>query len=399
MLRILFVDDEPCVLQGLERLLHNMRKEWEMHFAQSAKEGLDLVAESDFDVVVSDIRMPEMDGLQFLAELKEKYPRIVRIVLSGNSERHAIIKSLGYTHRFLSKPCEPDTLKSSVTAACALRDLLDSDHLREVLTGMDVLPSSSNISVQLNEELEKPEPSVSKIGKIIEKDPAITAKILQMSNSAFFGVRQRVSDVAQAVSILGIDSVKMLLSVSEVFSTFASKTTGAVNIEHIYDHSLRVSSLVRGLMKTEGFDARITEDAIVSGLLHDIGKLVLAWKSPDEYQKAMNMSMHDNINTHVAEKTVFNATHAEIGAYLLGLWGLPETIVENIAFHHKLENSGSTIFTPLIAVHFADAYDHASPDHGLEEYLDMEYLSSIGLSVKIPEWRDACEELEFLNAA
>ncbi|MEN6356466.1 MAG: response regulator [Armatimonadota bacterium] len=396
MVRILFVDDDPCVLQGLERLLHNMRNEWEMHFVQSAKEGLDLVSQSDYDVVVSDIQMPEMDGIQFLSELKIHHPRIVRIALSGHAERRAIIKSLGYTHRFLSKPCEPDTLKSTVTTACALRDLLDSEHLREVVTGMDVLPSSSIISQELNKELEKPEPSIARIGATIEKDPAITAKILQMSNSAFFGVRQRVSDAAQAVSILGIDSIKMLLSITEVFSSFASKKTNAVDIEQIYEHSLRVGSLVRVLLKAERFDVQATEETIASGLLHDIGKLVLAWKSPDDYHKAMNIAKSDDCHSYSAEKAVFNATHAEVGAYLLGLWGLPETIVEIIAFHHKLDNSGATTFNPLIAVHFADAYDHAANGHNLENYLDMEYLMNIGLTERIPQWRDSCDELQLI---
>lgn len=389
MIRIMFVDDDPQVLQGLQRLFHSMHREWEMHFFDSAEAGLELLSQLDFDVVVSDVMMPGMDGIEFLSEIKNRHPQTIRIALSGQCQRSEIIKSLGSTHRFLSKPCEPDTLRSVVSAACALRDVLASDHLRNMIAGMDVLPSPSKISRELNDALAEQDVSISKLGSIIEKDPAVAAKILQMANSAFFGVVHKISNIAQAVSILGIDSVKMLMSISEIFSSFKLDSSTQKEASHIYEHSLRVGGFVRELTKYEKLEAHAVEDAIVAGLLHDIGRLVLAWKSPYQYKKVTSLVGRGAASCQ-AEMDVFGATHAEVGAYLLGLWGLPETIVEVIAFHHTPYKSGATTFTSITATHVANAFDHASHGSKIEDFLDTDHMSAIGMEERVPCWKNAC---------
>lgn len=390
MKKILFVDDEPRVLQGLRRLLYPMRNDWDMHFAESAEEGLRVLEESEFDVVVSDIKMPGMDGIEFLGEIKSRYPRIVRIVLSGESNRDAVLKSLGSTHRYLSKPCEPDTLKSIVTSACALRDLLGSDNVRKVVTGMDALPSPSGIGNELTMELSSPDASVVKIGSIIEKDPAITAKMLQMANSAFFGQRQRVSSVGQAVSVLGLDAVRMLVSVAEVFSAFGFDSAGKAEAERLSQHSMRVGAYARQLATKEGLSANALEDSLTAGLLHDIGKLVFAWKYPNDYRKTITLAAEKKISSWEAEMTVLGATHAEVGAYLLGLWGLPETVVTVIAFHHSPSKCCAGPFSPLAAVHLADAFDCDDRGYDMADYIDVDYLEASGFKDRLELWRCVC---------
>lgn len=392
MIKILFVDDEPNVLEGLQRLLRPMRHEWETEYVGSGAAALELLEQSEYDVVVSDIKMPEIDGIQLLSEVRTRYPSTIRIALSGHSDRQSIIRSLASTHRFLSKPCDPETLKSSITAACALRNMLGNSNLRTIVSGMDILPSPTGVSQQLTRELASPEVSISRIALIIGKDPAIAAKILQMANSAFFGIRNKVSSLSQAVSVLGIDSVKMLLSVTEIFSVFSSDSSNKANTAKIYEHSLRVGSLVRELAKAESLTAHSLEDAVAAGLLHDIGKLVLAWKSPAKYAKCNSIMKKEGLGCCEAENKVFGTTHAEVGAYLLGLWGLPENVVEVLAFHHTPSLSGGSVFGPLTAVHFANAYDYMSDKTPIEKKLDMEYLSNPSFADKIPHWNSICDE-------
>jgi len=392
MIKILFVDDEPNVLEGLQRLLRPMRNEWYTQYVESGTDALELLEQSEFDVVVSDVKMPEIDGVELLSEVRTRYPSIIRIALSGHSDRQSIIRSLASTHRFLSKPCDPETLKSAITAACALRAMLGNDNLRTIVSGMDVLPSPAGVSQQLNRELASPEISISRIAMIIGKDPAIAAKILQMANSAFFGVRNKVSSLSQAVSVLGIDSVKMLLSVTEIFSVFNSDISNKANTINIYEHSLRVGNLVRELAKAEGLPAHSLEDAVAAGLLHDIGKLVLAWKSSAKFAKYNSMMKQEQLSCCEAENLVFGTTHAEVGAYLLGLWGLPEIVVEVLAFHHTPSLSGGSVISPLTVVHFANAYDYMNDKTTLESNLDMEYLSNPAFVDKIPYWKSICDE-------
>src|SRR5581483_5953516 len=174
MKRILFVDDEPNILQGLQRMLRPMRHEWDIAFAQSGPEALKLLEQSPFDIVVSDMRMPRMNGAQFLAEVRDRHPQIVRIILTGQSDQEAILRAIGSTHQYLSKPCNADTLKSTVARACALRDLLASDALKKLVSKMTTLPSPSSLYCQMIAALEAPNTSLHQVAEIVAKDVGMT---------------------------------------------------------------------------------------------------------------------------------------------------------------------------------------------------------------------------------
>jgi CheY-like chemotaxis protein len=208
MRRILFVDDEPKVLAWLERMLRSMRHEWEMEFAKSGPEALEALAARPFDVVVSDMRMPGMNGTQLLAEVMQRHPQVVRIILSGNADHETGMKSVGPAHQFLTKPCDVEVVKTTVGRACALRDLLADERLRLLVSQMQSLPSLPSLYEELVRELQLPNASLKRVGEIISKDVGMTAKILQMVNSAFFGLRREVSSIGRALTLLGLENVK-----------------------------------------------------------------------------------------------------------------------------------------------------------------------------------------------
>ena len=185
MKRILFVDDEPNLLEGLGRMLRPLRHTWGIDFARNGPEALDLLARTPFNVIVSDMRMPGMDGAQLLAEVRDRHPTIVRIVLSGQCDREALLRSVRVAHQCLTKPCDVETLRSTVTRACALRDLLENDKLQRLVSRLKSVPSLPDLYHQVMEELESPEPSIQKVGQIIAQDAGMTAKTLQTVNSAF----------------------------------------------------------------------------------------------------------------------------------------------------------------------------------------------------------------------
>ncbi len=395
---ILFVDDEPNILQGLQRMLRGMRHEWNMKFAKSGPEALDILDREFFDVIVSDMRMPGMDGSQLLTQVKQRFPMIVRIVLSGHSDQELILKSVRPAHQYLSKPCDSEVLKSIVSRACALRDFLGQESLKQVVSRTEFLPSMPSLYKKVMNELQSPEGSIQNVGKIIEKDLSMTAKILQLVNSSFFGLPRHISEPSQAVSLLGLDTIRSLVLTMGVFSEFDNATLSALRIEDIYEHSMKTGVIAKIIAESENMDNEIVDNTFMAGLLHDIGKLVLAANFPETYKEVFELSSHGELAFHQAEIEKIGATHAGVGAYLLALWGLPDTIVEGVAFHHNPGNFPDRDFNSIQVVYTANILEHN--DHvtnGVKnpgKEFDMEYIKRFNLDEKLPAWKKMSEQIE-----
>lgn len=391
MTHILFVDDEPKILDGLKRLLRSMRNEWAMAFASGGQEALRMLEQAAFDVVVSDMRMPGMDGAQLLSEVQRRYPHIVRIILSGHCDRALIYHSINATHQFLAKPCELEQLKATIRRACALRDVLANDSLRRLVGGMPTIPSLPALFAEIKNAVESDTASLSAIGAIMAKDMGMTAKILQLANSAYFGTSRPVSTVEQAVTFLGLDTIQTLVLSVHVFSQFPQHHTAPVPIERLWADSMATGTLARAIAKAEGRPPNEVEQAYTAGVLHDVGRLVLVANMGDRYQAVLATAATGGLPDWEAEQSAFGVSHAEVGAYLLGLWGLSDPIVEAVAYHHRPGDCvGGEGFRPLTAVHVAQALHQ---EQGLQRLgptsapLDAVYLDRLHLAVRLPVWK------------
>lgn len=389
-IKILFVDDEVMILQGLKRMLRPMRDSWEMAFAVSGFEALELMAKQPFDVVVSDMRMREMDGAELLGQVKKKYPQVVRIILSGQSDSAAALKSVKSAHQYLAKPCVPDVLKNTINRAIALRNLLNNDNLQRLVSDMDSLPSAPTLYSKIIELIGQPECSIKDIGETISKDLGMTAKILQLVNSSFYGIPRHISYAEEAVSLLGLDTVKALILSIGIFSRYDRNDSFPFQIESLLNHSIKTGAIAKKLAVLESLPKYMSDEIFISGMLHDVGKLVLAANMPDQYNKALNMAKSNNISETEAERQIFGTTHCAIGAYLIGLWGMPDIIVELVAFHHFPADYIINGFIPLTIVHMANGLEHCGnqPDLSAENIPDIDYgyLNDTGLGERIPEW-------------
>jgi len=395
MKKILFVDDEPSVLQGLQRMLYGMRGEWDTSFAGSGPEALDLLERERFDVIVSDMRMPGMDGAELLAEVRERYPHIVRIVLSGYSDQETILRSVAAAHQYLSKPCDVATLKSTISRACSLRALLSNESIQRCISTLKSLPSLPALYTTLLEELRSSSCSIARVGEVMSSDMGMAAKVLQLVNSAFFGVSRQVSSLTQAVNLLGLETIKALVLSAQVFSQFEANKLPAHLASHLWNHSLATGTYARAIARLEDSNSQTSDHAFMSGLLHDVGKLVLAINLFDRYVKALDLSEHEHLPLADAELRTLGITHAEVGAYLLGLWGLPDAIVEGVAFHHCPGECPEASFIPLTAVYVADILEHERHPDGTDcvSKADAGYLKRLGLSKRFDAWRVACESI------
>lgn len=388
--QILFVDDDPLILQALNRMLRPMRETWDMTFVGNGFEALDKISNKPFDVVVSDMRMQEMGGAELLDRIKKEYPQTVRIILSGHSEKNEIIKSVKSAHQFLSKPCDPAALKTTINRAIALRDILRNDRLQKIISGMDSLPSIPSLYIEVVEHLKSQDCSIQRIGETIARDLGMTAKILQLVNSTFFGIPRHISDTTQAVSLLGLDTVKALILTIGIFSKFEQSSSLSFGIESLLEHSIRTGAIAKELAIMENYPKDTADEAFLAGVLHDAGKLVLAANMPEQYNKALLEVDRRNISQVEAEQEVLGVTHSAVGAYLMGLWGLPDTTVETVAYHHSPIGSPAQASIPLTVVHVANGLEHhmnnsASPEAPVPG-IDYLYLKKLGLVERMPLW-------------
>jgi HD-like signal output (HDOD) protein len=393
--KILFVDDESKVLDGLRRMLCSMRAEWDMKFVLGGREALEALENTRYDIIISDMRMPQMDGLQLLTIIKDKYPHLVRIALSGQTSQETLLRSAaGSIHQYLSKPCDKEELESVIAQACSLQQLQVNRSLQSILSQLDSLPSLPSVCTDLMHELRSENASITNAAQIIAQDVGMGMKILQLVNSSFFGVSRQVTSITHAVSLLGLDTIQALVLSIKIFSYFDNISLPGFSLQQLWDHCLKVGDVTKKIASLEHAPQEIIDNAVLAGTLHDVGKLILASKIPQQYELVLAQESPDRLPCQV-EDEIFGTTHAQVGAYLLGLWGFPNLITETVAFHHDPQLSPKTGFTPLTAVCVADALSRDTQKMERSDYFQdviCPYLEKVGLSNRLPVWIEACSQ-------
>ena len=390
---ILFVDDEPGILKGLQRMLRSFRHEWEMSFVGSGAAALEHLEQHACDVVVTDMRMPQMNGMELLSTVRERYPQVVRIVLSGQADIDTVIDAVEPTHQYMAKPCDSDELKATIRRACGLRDLLNDGALRSLVTQIESVPSLPSVYRELHDALNGSETTVAVVGDIISQDGAMTAKVLKMVNSAYFGMAQTVTSGHQAVAMLGVDMVKTLVLSAGVFSQFTPAEMKRFSLAEFEEHSQRVGAIAKAIVTDCGGDKNMAACAYTAGLMHDLGKLILMKNRPEEYSAVIERSLAESVPMREAETQQFGTSHEAIGAYLLGIWGLPDELIAAVGFHHCPTDAGIEGFGPLTAVHLANALDHSDEAVFSSDQIDETYLQQTGLADRLPEWQAIAKQM------
>jgi HD-like signal output (HDOD) protein len=358
MKRVLFVDDDIEVLDGLRLRLYR-HCSWNMTFVDSAERALQECERQPFDVIVTDLRMPRTDGYELLRTVSEKWPQMTRIVLSGYAQDQLALGLAPLAHQFLSKPCDSQQLEQRIERCLSLHTLLRRPELRALVGRIGKLPALPSTYARLQSVMCRDDACVSEVARIVSADTAIAGKVLQMVNSAFFRLARRITSVEQAVLYLGFAAVRNLVLSVEVFSEW-SQAPGpkAPDLERLQQHVQRVAAAAAALAA----GTSIAEDTLLAALLHDIGYWVLAQQCPREIHAVTEIARARDIPMHVAEGEVLGASHQEIGAYLLGLWGMPYSVIEAVAHHHTPYAVQHSELDPLTALGVAHVL--AGPDDG-----------------------------------
>ncbi len=385
--RILLAEADPTVS---EEFCQALGQEWKVTAVRSGSALLTEIKRSPYEVLVTELDLPEMDGAEVINKIRRKYPKTVRFILAEESSKDRVMKEMLGAHQFLAKPIDPTTLKDTIERAIALDAWIGSGTLRELISRVRSFPSLPSLYLEVLSALRSPSASPEEVGAIISKDMAMTTKLLQVLNSAYFGLPRTITDPAEAVGLLGFETVKSMVLAIKLLSQYDRIKPVYFSIDRLWRHSTSVAKLAKELVLFETRDRVTADQAFTCGLMHDIGKVVLAANFDEQYRGARSLSQKQQIPLWEVEKTIFGASHGEIGAYLLGLWGMPMNFVEVAALHHCPCSSSDVAFSALTAVHVANTFDYElnPDDEGLGvPQIDPDYLSRIRLSGRLKAWR------------
>jgi HD-like signal output (HDOD) protein len=329
---IVFVDDDPALLEGLRVRLYKHRHDWSMKFLLDGARAIAEFEENRVDLIVSDVRMPGMGGGQLLGILKERWPATIRIILSGYSDATQALRLASLAHQYIAKPCDAEEMENVIERCFLLQELLESDSLRGIVGRIGRLPATPKVYARLQTALAAPDVTADDIGRIVNADAAIASKVLQITNSAFFRLRKPIVRIKDAVTYLGFATIRNLVMSAEIFAEWKMPAilAGEVDPEYLQRHAQLTAQACQSLAAGKVSP----DDAWLAGLVHDIGYKILTLECPEDLKRAIVLSQAHGEPLIKYEKEVIGATHAEIGAYLLGLWGLPYAIVEAVALHH-----------------------------------------------------------------
>lgn len=381
MSRVLFVDDEPNVLQGLRRMLRGRAGDWEMAFAAGGEEALAMLQQQPFDIVVSDMRMPGIGGPQLLARIRQQWPATVRMVLSGHSDQEASMRLSHEAHQYLRKPCDAGVLMQTIDRSLRLRSLLADPRLVATVSAVGSLPVLPEAYNRITNALRDPQRSLREIGELVEADVSLSAKLLQLVNSAFFGAPRQVSTPADAAVLLGMEVLSALVLGSKLFEAGAGDAELDAHLRRLWQQSVTSAGLARRIAIDLGCDMRSADQSFVAGLLHDIGELVLLGHQPGCYLDCRRVAPEWSGRGLDEETQRFGAHHGEIGAFLLGLWSFADDVVEAVAFHHCPTQASKPPAQPLVALHVAVGLTEpgAQPDPGI--------VRDFALMGRLEQWR------------
>ncbi len=403
MITVLFVDDEPKVLRGLQRQIDMVTDDWQVVLASGGAEALAVLSRQDIDVIIADMRMPGMDGISLLGKVARQYPHIVRLILTGYANATDALRAANFAHQFLAKPIDIDVLVDIVQNTIKLRNMLNSHELRQVVGEIDTLPSVPSLYTQLMQALQLPTVKMDDISRIVAEDMAMTGKMLQLVNSAYFGLPRHISSPTQAVIMLGLNTIRTLALTVHIFAEYKSIQLNGFSLAELQQHGLLVSSLAKevahGLMLS---DYEI-DSAVTAGMLHVLGRLILASGMPERYRKVLEKAKQPDVALNDAETNILGVPHGKIGAYLLALWGLPLPVVEAVLFHHEPEQSpcDTSRASPLMAVHIADVLAYQvlpASIAGKPPELSPIYRENPVIQNRLPHWEEIARQLVAQNS-
>ncbi len=334
--RVLFVDDDSSVLNVIRDTL--FQTEFEIITAQSAHEAIELIEQEHIDLIISDIRMPGMDGIQLLETVKKKWPSIIRVMLCAYNDESTALQSLtnGLVTTYFPKPWDTTELKDDIIRLLKIHKTFKNEKMMNLMNRLERLPSLPMLYQYFMNAFHR-EATFEEFADIIKQDVAVATKILHIANSAFYRrLGEPTASIEHAIMTMGLNAVKNIV-LAVTLSTQKPLTNQQVqHFQDIINHSSIVNKYIQLFYKIK-FLKPINSKFNSVGITHDIGKIILLQYFPERFEKIKQHQVQNPYMTfYDCELDLGYAgnTHTEIGAFLLNLWNLPQISIEVALFHH-----------------------------------------------------------------
>lgn len=371
---ILFVDDEKPILNSFKRLF--IKTDYNVYLAISAADALSILKKQKIDMIISDVKMPQIDGYSLLNTVKEKYPNTIRIILSGYIDKKDIIKAVqnNIAKIYLLKPWDNKDLISLVNRLFNVRKTLNDIKIFDLLEKCDNIPTIPDIYTNVT-NLIKQEAPIEKISRSIEEDQSLTLKILQITNCAFYHIKP--ASIKDAILYLGLDTIKNIMLTVQLFDFDNIFPINNSKLKVLWKHSSVTNSLVQFLYSNI-YNKKIPNNYFIAGLLHDIGKLIFINNYPKEYDKILQIS--NNVLVETEEKQILGLPHSILGAHLLNWYDFPYAVVEAATFHHIPTDSNIINKKIVSLVHISNHYSWKILNKQPEQDLNIDTLKVLNIT-------------------
>ncbi len=395
---ILFVDDNENVISGIQRQLRPYRGQWQLFFANSGEEALQLMAKQSIDLIVTDMMMPEMRGDELLKKVRELYPNIVRIILSGYADEATLKSGLDVAHQYLSKPCSADTLREAILQIFNVLACVKNPRIIAEVGDPNLLPSMPKIYHQLNAAIANENTSITEIANILASDMVLSAKLLQLVNSAYFGVNRVVSSLTDSINLIGLNNLNNLVLTVHVKSAFpVNSPVMETLMNYIWADANRVANLAKQISLSENQKEDRPDQAYVCGLLHNMGLLIFLSRGGDQLARLMDQVKNTTTPVADLEMEIYGFTRSEAAAYILSMWKLPPRIIEGILLQHNPSASEFDGVSALTAMHVASCLLKPTEMDGHERLFEMKvdthYLQRINKLECLSDWQLLADKL------
>jgi HD-like signal output (HDOD) protein len=384
-LRILYVESAR---EPVANLIQEVGpRGWEISHAPTATIALEIARKQPVDVALLSASVTDTDLVDLAGDLTQIHPKLTTFILGDDVETSQAYVTGRY--QFFPELSDPAPLIAAIERMATLVSWLTNNTTIDLVSGIHSLPTIPSNYQGVIRIINSPNASIQEIGDAMEKDMGMTSRVLQVANSAYYGFSKSITSPTQAALLIGVETLKSLVRYTHVLNNFPHSPASTAIFDRVWRHSINVASVARRITMLHTKDENLAEEAFTAGLLHDIGKLVLISIKPDEYRDVMRQSAENKSLLHVIERVKLGTTHAETGAYLLSLWGLPYSILEAVAWHHYPSSSNLKQFSPLTAVHVANVAEHRRQD--IEDVkaippLDDRYLAELEVTNHVQEW-------------
>jgi Predicted signal transduction protein len=395
---ILFVDDNENVISGIKRQLRPYRDQWELFFASSGKQALELMARQHIDLIVSDMLMPEMNGDELLIKVGEDYPATVRMILSGYADEDTLKRGLEVAHQYLSKPCTAEILREAISQVFKIQSCVQNPRIAETVGDIKKLPSLPKIYQDLNAAIADEKTTIQDIANIFSRDMSLSAKLLQLVNSPYFGMNRIISSLSDAVNLIGLRKLNSLVLSAHIEGAFpVNDPQMETTMKFLWRDSARTSELARLIALSENQLEDRPDQAYLGGLLHNMGLLIFLSRGGDKLERLLKAVKETDVPVCELETDIFGCTRSEAAAYILSLWKIPPRIIEAILLQNTPSHCDYEGVNALTAVHVATCLLKpsvmADNDRLFEVNLDIDYLKRINKYERLADWQTLAEKV------